>query len=61
MIVVASFLRLNLEGLPSHPQWFKGIHRKAVGNSIQAVATALSSVTAQDVIGWFTSCGYNLI
>lgn len=28
---------------------------------IQAVATALSSVTAQDAIGWFTSCGYNLI
>ena len=28
---------------------------------IQAVATALSSVTPQDAIGWFTSCGYNLI
>ena len=28
---------------------------------VQAVAAALSSVTAQDAIGWFASCGYNLI
>jgi len=28
---------------------------------IKAVGEALSAVTAQDAIGWFTSCGYNLI
>ena len=26
-----------------------------------AIAAALASVTAQDAIGWFASCGYGII
>jgi transposase len=28
---------------------------------LAAIASALSSVTAQDSLGWFTACGYNFI
>jgi len=30
-------------------------------NLIKAIAKALNQVTAQDAIGWFASCGYNII
>ena len=28
---------------------------------VEAIGTALSTVTAQDALGWFTSCGYSFI
>jgi transposase len=43
----------------------KALLRKAQARShpelLQAIAAALSAVTAQDALGWFAACGYNFI
>jgi hypothetical protein len=43
----------------------KALLRKAQARShpelLQAIAAALSAVTAQDALGWFAACGYTFI
>lgn len=43
----------------------KGLLRKAQARTprelIQAIGAALQAVSAQDALGWFAHCGYNLI
>jgi transposase len=40
-------------------QRLRSIEARSLPDLVQAIATALSSVTPQDARGWFASCGYS--
>jgi transposase len=42
-------------------QRLRSIEARSLPDLVQAIATALSSVTPQDARGWFASCGYSFI
>jgi hypothetical protein len=42
-------------------QRLRCIEARSLPDLVQAIATALSSVTPQDARGWFASCGYSFI
>jgi transposase len=39
--------------------WLRSAEARTVADLITAIGQALARVTAQDALGWFTSCGYS--
>lgn len=42
-------------------QSLRSLEARTVESLVEAIASALQKVTAQDAAGWFTSCGYSFI
>jgi transposase len=42
-------------------EFLRSVEARSQPSLIEAIASALEAITAQDAINWFASCGYSLI